>query len=145
MAKKEVKGFVLGSVKVNEDGEWMDVIHPTEEEETGWRIKLAGMGTKAYNVAESTFASRRLKGINIKSRKQIKQALENLDQATEDIQQNQRELLAEITLDWEGVFDEKGAAIPFTKELALQVYEEYSWLEQQVREFVSDRANFIKG
>lgn len=64
----------------------------------------------------------------------------------EDAEAQKKENLASFTLGWTGLLDEKGTEIPFTKQAALDLYQdpEMAWLVDQLDAALGDKELFIK-
>jgi hypothetical protein len=54
------------------------------------------------------------------------------------------DILAACTLGWAGVLTPAGEPIPCTQENARKLYENYPLVREQVDQFMSQRANFLK-
>ena len=53
------------------------------------------------------------------------------------------ELLVNGTIGWTAIIL-NGEDVPFSREAATRLYTKFSWIREQVDEFIGDRANFLK-
>ena len=67
-------------------------------------------------------------------------------QDPEEIEVQKKENLAAFTLGWKGYVDDSGAAVPFSKSAALDLYTdpEMAWLVDQLATALDDKELFIK-
>ncbi len=63
----------------------------------------------------------------------------------EDAEAQKKENLAAFTLGWKGLIDDKGVSIPFSKQAALDLYQdpEMAWLVDQLDTALGDKELFI--
>lgn len=115
-----------------EAGNVVEIEHPISGEDTGIRITVLGTDSKKYKdkVREQQQA-RFNKAARSRSRKSA-----NIGMSDEEAS----ELLAACTVSWSGV-KENGDEVPV--EQAARIYTKYSWIREQVDEFMGDRANFF--
>lgn len=106
-----------------------EIFHPVTGESTGIIIKLLGSDSKEWKQAARAIKARALK--------QGKKKLSD-----DEIEQMPFELLAAVTIGWEGV-EENGKKVKFTKEEAKRIYESVPVIAEQVDKFVGDRENFL--
>lgn len=59
-----------------------------------------------------------------------------------DLEEEQIERLAALTLRWENMTDQ-GKTVPCTAETARDLYRRHLWIREQVAEFVEERAHFF--
>lgn len=64
----------------------------------------------------------------------------------EDAEAQKKENLAAFTLGWKGLVNDEGAVIPFSKQTALEMYQdpEMAWLVEQLDTALGDKELFIK-
>ena len=60
----------------------------------------------------------------------------------EQIEQESIEMLAAVTQGWCGIVVD-GEEVAFSQDEAKKLYRRFSWITEQVDEFVSDRSNFL--
>ena len=113
-----------------EEGSWCELEHPVTGETLDIRIKLAGIDSKTYREAAR-------KQIN----KRLKKGLRKI--SVEDTEQEEIELLAACTLDWENV-EYEGKELECNPENVKFVYKEFPWIREQVDAFIADRGNYLK-
>ena len=113
-----------------EEGSWCELEHPVTGETLDIRIKLAGIDSKTYREAAR-------KQIN----KRLKKGLRKI--SIEDTEQEEIELLAACTLDWENV-EYEGNVLECNPENVKFVYKEFPWIREQVDAFIADRGNYLK-
>ena len=108
------------------------MLDPVEDTETDFKIKLAGLDSYIYRNWIKTSLNKRL----AKKKKR--------DFSFEESERSSVELLAALTLGWEGL-ELNGEDVPFSYEAALGLYSDPNnkWLREQVDEFVNDRSNFF--
>ena len=120
----------LSTEKLCDEGVWLTLEHPITGEPLPARIRLAGIDSKIYQQQIRKNQNKRLKRFRFKM-------------SSEEIENERLNLLAAITLEWEGVV-ENGQALECNTKNARHVYATYPWIREQVDEFAGDRANFIK-
>lgn len=64
------------------------------------------------------------------------------DRRAADLEEQQIERLAALTLRWENM-TEKGERLPCTAETARDLYRRHLWIREQVADFVEERAHFL--
>jgi len=123
----------LNTKELGEKGAELHLLHPATEEplfhnEKPVTIRLAGSDSNLFRKANAAIV-RRVQG------KKGKQTSEEFEAAV-------TEQLAAVTLGFSNlVFN--GEPAVFSKEKAIEIYEEYRWIREQVAEFVANRANFL--
>lgn len=106
-----------------------EIFHPVTGESTGIIIKLLGSDSKEWKQAARAIKARA-----------IKQGKKKL--SDEEMEQMPYELLASVTVGWEGL-EENGKKVKFSKEEAKRIYETVPIIAEQVDKFVGDRENFL--
>lgn len=130
-----MKEFDLQKIKeAQADDGWLDILHPQTGEKTPIRIHLAGPDSEVFRKAD-----RRIKNRNLAS---LQKRGNQTRLTTEQIEANSIELLKAITLGWDGV-TWGGAPLEFSPENVETLYTEFSFIREQVDEFVGDRQNFF--
>ena len=112
----------LYTVEKHEDGAELRVVSPLDGKLTDFYIRIQGIDSKAYRTAVRAYQRKLL--------------------AEEE--GGEAELLAAVTIGWRGLNDGK-AEVEFTKEKALQLYENSPNIATQLDRFLGDRKNFTKG
>lgn len=112
-----------------ETGAWMAVEHPvTGEIVEGTRIHLRGQDGQTYKSAYAKIMQK------YQGKKKLSASV---------IERQASELLAALTIGWEGI-ESGNKAIEFSFEAAADLYEQQPWLRDQIDRFVADRGNFAK-
>lgn len=64
----------------------------------------------------------------------------------EEQESDELEEIVASTLGWRELLDDEGNPIPYSADAARKLYEdrEYTWIREQVKEFLGQRANFIR-
>ena len=127
--------FDLASLGTKQDSVKMELLHPetnevlTDEEGNAFTISLLSSDTNKYKSEFSKV---------IKAANKTKH-----DMTTQEQEKKACDLLASITTDAYFVFDKK----PFTFSEAaiaeLYLKPQFTWLREQVEQFIRDRSNFI--
>jgi len=140
MSKLNLSQFDV--VNAAEEGAWMDVYTPSGEKSEA-RIKLLGTDSKVYRDRVRANLNSRL---NKKPGKR-----QDIDFDREE--RKGLELLAKMTITWEGIYNEEKdpdtgelveVEVVHSFESAIALYKQYPWIKEQVDEFVADRNNFLK-
>lgn len=105
-----------------------------EHKEPIW-IRLHGKDSDRYQKARRRLQNRRL-GHTLKTAAQMKVSAELLEE-------DELELLGEITAEWSPSIEEGGKAIECTPANAKAFYQRHRWVKEQVDSFINDRANFL--
>ena len=128
----------LNSLKplMADDGAVLNLVHPESEEVIeGMTITLLGQDSKVYRKLQmgkqQTALNRMAKG---------KKAI---DLDAEKLSEDSIEDLVKLTTAWTG-FALDGKNLELTPDNARMVYNEWSWIKEQVQEFVGNRANFFR-
>ena len=79
-----------------------------------------------------------------RSQQMLNQMRGNKKVDVDEAVKNSISLLSKLTLGWSGL-DFDGEELEFSREKAIWLYTEYSWIREQVDEFIADRSNFFKG
>ena len=122
----------LDTSKASEDGVWCDIENPATGDQTGIRIKVLGMDSKAYKDQTRKVQDRNLKK-GFRGMKNLK---------SETLENNRIELICVCTIDWENI-QYNGESVPCDFENKRWLYKEYPWIFDQVDEFIGDRGNFL--
>ena len=122
----------LDTSKASEEGVWCDIENPSTGEATGIRIKVLGMDSKAYKDQTRKVQDRNLKK-GFRGMKNLK---------SETLENNRIELICVCTVEWENVHY-NGEERPCDNENKRWLYKEYTWIFDQVDEFIGDRGNFL--
>ena len=123
--------------KAVSDGVWIDIVALgdmpdlgiAEGEATGLQVKVLSIYSKAWRDAQERVWGRR-----------------SMNKATaEEIDRNQAELLAAVTVDWKAFEDDDGNPLPCTRENVLKVFtsDGHRWIREQVDEAVAKKRLFF--
>lgn len=130
--------FDLNSLKpvMADDGAVLQIVHPeTEEVIDGMTITLLGQDSKVYRKIQLAKQQAALNRIS-KGKKAV-------DFDAEKLAEDSIDDLVKLTVSWEG-FTLDSKKLDCTPENVRKVYNEWSWIKEQVSEFVADRANFFR-
>jgi hypothetical protein len=116
----DIKG--LYTVEKHEDGAELRIVSPLDGELTDFYIKVQGIDSKAYRTAVRAIIA----------------------SYWPNEEGGEAELLAAVTIGWRGLNDGK-AEVEFSKERALQLYDNSPNIATQLDRFIADRKNFTKG
>lgn len=114
------------------DSNWITITDPRSGVNTDIRIRVNSPDSKEYQKLVHKLSNDRLKQMS--KRGSI---------TSEQVEQENIELLASNTLEWEGLTS-GGQAIPFSHQAAVDLYTRFKWLREQVDAFLGDRKNFFK-
>lgn len=138
----------LDSKTASTEGEWFgvrDISNTTAIKGPSGklvRLKLLGPDADIYRTLTRMQARKRL--------------LRNLDAVAEHLRDEKMaewiaeddeaviDVLAACTVEWEGVEDEKGNALPLTREIVAAFYRAFPIIKERVDLFISNRANFLR-
>lgn len=125
----------LNTAAVAEEGAELDVLHPVENIPIGVKIVLAGKDSDRFQKFVRKQANKRTS----KWRPGQK-----LSFTAEEQEQEKVDLLVACTISWSGVVM-NGEEIPFSPEAAKELYSNpgFSWLVEQIDEFIGDREHFL--
>ena len=114
------------------DEAWLTVLHPQTLEPTPIKIKVASPESESYKKVE-----RRIRNRNVALLKKSKSGL-----SAEALEASAMDLLVGVTVDWQGV-TWGNALLEFTPDNARMLYGKFSFIKEQVDEFIGDRASFF--
>jgi hypothetical protein len=118
------------------EGAWLTLVNPRGEDLMNngkpVRIKVLGKDSDAWEAVDNQQTNRRL------------QAGNRLKFTAEGFKADLWRKLAAITVEWEGVVLPGQTETPCTRENAGTLYKLFPDVRDQVDEFISDRANFLK-
>jgi len=121
-------GVFEESQNLAEEGQWMEVETPGGEG-TDIHLKLAGSDSSYYQ-----------KQIQTQQRKMLKK--KKFNKTPEEIENDNIELLAACTLDWQNVAY-KEESLDCTKYNVRWLYKAFQLIREQIDEFIGDRSNFL--
>lgn len=122
----------LDTSKTSESGVWMEIENPSTGEPLGIKFKVLGMDSKAYRDHQRKTQDRNIKK-GFRGLKQLK---------SETIENDKIELISACTVDWENVVY-AGEVLDCTRENCRWLYKQYTWIFDQIDEFIGDRGNFL--
>lgn len=117
----------------HEDGAEVSILNPSTGEDTGFKIRVLGVDSTAFQKAQRKIRMQAIKALTDKKEITIE------DEIASEIDH-----LVSITIGWSGI-EHEGKSKPFSVDACRQLYTDSPGLRQQVDRFVSDRRNFIKG
>lgn len=130
--------FDLNSLKPvkADDGAVLHIAHPESEEVIeGMTITLLGQDSKVYRKIQ---LAKQQAALN-----RISKGKRAVDLDAEKLAEDSIDDLVKLTVAWEG-FKLDDVKLDCTPENVRKVYNEWSWIKEQVSEFVADRANFFR-
>ena len=130
--------FDLNSLKpvMADDGAVLNIVHPeTEEVIEGMTVTLLGQYSKVYRKLQMSKQQAALNRIS-KGKKAV-------DFDAEKLAEDSIDDLVKLTTAWSG-FTLDGKDLECTPENVRTVYADWSWIKEQVQEFVGNRANFFR-
>lgn len=120
-----------------------DGAKPLKDEQTGEVITISLIGREAKEVQDFEYG---LRTERLNRSFKIKRGRHNADvDLNINAAQTERDtvaVLAKCTVDWTGIVVD-GESLPCTEDNANKLYERFSWLRDQVEDFVNDRSNFL--
>ena len=128
----------LNSLKplMADDGAVLNLVHPeTEEVIEGMTITLLGQDSKVYRKLQM--------GKQQAALNRMAKGKKAIDLDAEKLSEDSIEDLVKLTTAWTG-FALDGKDLELTPDNARMVYNEWSWIKEQVQEFVGNRANFFR-
>jgi hypothetical protein len=130
--------FDLNSLKpvMADDGAVLNIVHPeTEEVIDGMTITLLGQDSKLYRKIQ---LGKQQAALN-----RMAKGKKAIDLDAEKLSEDSIDDLVKLTTAWSG-FVLDGKDLDCTPENVRKVYTEWSWIKEQVQEFVGNRANFFR-
>lgn len=136
-AKQAVDLSSIDTVKGANEGFDVQIYHPGTNEDLGITIRVLGKDSDEFQK---------------KSREQSKKRMAKMSKGgfrstaavpVEEIERDGLELLAACTKSWDGIVVD-GKAVDCTQPNAIDIYERFPWIKEQVDTAIGDRANFIK-
>lgn len=126
--------FDLSALDASPDGSWLDVTHPiTGEPIPGMRILVA-----SFDAEQASAHKRKVQKKNLR---RTRQGDDDVD--PEEIERNALELLAAVTLGWEGLSLGAGVPLAFNPHNAAVVYQRFPWLRRQVDRHAASIGNYL--
>lgn len=132
----------LSALKIQEDGQRMDLRHPAtgeiltygDKNEKSMYLVIGSSDSETYKKAQRKVIDRRLK-----QQQKFRQVLLTAAQLEEEAMLS----LAEVTYD--GRVFLKGKEVSITPgQVAIDLYKEYPWIKDQANTFLEDRSNFLQ-
>lgn len=149
MKAKVIDLGTLDTRKACEQGAVLEVLHPIDRTPIGLKITLAGLDSDIYAKAANKIGAART-NINMtpQAMKRARQGrpAEVMPEDLEAQKEDAINLLASITLSWEGDIVLDGQPLPpCNYDNAAKLYARFPWLRADVDAFVHNRANFLAG
>ena len=130
--------FDLNSLKpvMADDGAILNIMHPeTEEVIEGMTVTLLGQDSKIYRKLQ---LGKQQAALN-----RMAKGKKALDLDAEKLSEDSIDDLVKLTTAWSG-FELDGSKLDCTPENVRKVYADWTWIKEQVQEFVANRANFFR-
>ena len=136
--KKGIDLSSIDTVKGANEGFDVQIYHPGTNEDLEITIRVLGKDSDEFQKVSRAQQKKRMA-------KMAKGGFRpgNTAPPPEEIERDGIELLAACTKAWSGVVID-GKAIECTKQNAIELYERFPWIKEQVDIAIGDRANFIK-
>jgi hypothetical protein len=134
----ELNMFDLNSLKPvkADDGAVLEIAHPESEEIIeGMTITLLGQDSKLYRKIQ---LGKQQAALN-----RMAKGKKAIDLDAEKLSEDSIDDLVKLTTAWSG-FVLDGKDLDCTPENVRTVYSDWSWIKEQVQEFVGNRANFFR-
>jgi hypothetical protein len=126
----------LDTVTLANEGVVCTIFDPATEDDTEIKITVLGEDSDVYQREQ-----RRLSVKNVDAA--LKGKRDRAERIVDQGEEHLPKLLAACTLGWEGI-TRGGQPFLFSKANALWLYENVPVVREQVRDFVRERANFLK-
>lgn len=122
-----------------EEGSWLAIEHPVTGEPLTTdgkpvRMLLLGRDSAAYRKAAHKAQDARLRNAGRSG------GLRNL--SSESLEREGMRVLAACVVRWEGIVVD-GEPLEFSPAAALELFDRFDWIRQQVDSFIEDRSNFL--
>jgi hypothetical protein len=138
MKKKGIDLSSIDTVKGANEGFDVQIYHPGTNEDLGVTINILGKDSDEFLKVSRAQSKKRMAKMTKGG------GFRNVQIPIEEVERDGLELLAACTKSWSGVI-ENGKVIECNKDNAIDLYERYPWVKEQVDTAMGDRANFIKG
>lgn len=113
----------------------VQIYHPGTNEDLGITIKVLGKDSDEFRKISQAQSKKRMAKIS-------KAGFRNSNVPLEEIERDGLELMAACTKAWTGVVID-GKALECNAVNAIELYERFPWIREQVDLAIGDRANFI--
>lgn len=121
---------------LSEKGVAMAVKNPVNGQEMpGVEITLKGLDSEVFRKLTRKFADKRIEGM-MKGRRGVATLTSSM------MEDEQVQVLTACTIGWKGLVM-NGKPFEFSPANAKTLYNQFSWLRDQVDEFINDRKNFL--
>ena len=132
---KKIDLSTIDTVKGSNEGFNVQIYHPGTNEDLDITITVLGKDSDAFQRISRAQNKKRMA-------KMQKGGFRNTTVPIEEIEQDGINLLAACTTGWTSIVIE-GKEIEFSTDNAIQLYQQYPWIKEQVDIAIGDRANFI--
>lgn len=126
----------LSKLKLSNDSIEMPLCSPVDGAKLeGIKLFVIGQDSKEFQTKVRALKQKAIK-------KAPKGDLSKLN--AEDDEEIALQIIACSLTGWDGI-EENGKTLEYNEDNAVYLLKEYPWVRDQIKEYISDRANFIKG
>lgn len=125
--------------KAAEQGALCHLVNPAtneklyQDDKSPVGIQVHGSDSSKYRKAQRTLNNKRLEN-------QFKKRSQKI--TMEQLEEDSLELLVAVTVGWQGIVVD-GEPLEFSEKNCRELYTRFTWIREQVDEFVTDRSNFL--
>lgn len=135
--KKDQQGFDLSGLETKETAT-MEPVHPKTMQPL-----VDGEGNKVTITVYGPDSEQRRKLDRKATNRRLKQAKAGrINVTAEELEAEAMEVLVNCTVDWENIALD-GKVLECNEKNVRKVYNQYSWLREQVDDFINDDSNFL--
>jgi hypothetical protein len=124
--------------EIAEAGHEFELRLPGSKEKTGAFIKVRGEQSKVVK----SYTRKTIEGLQAKNSRKRKGDNDAFDLSMEEAEEMAVEAAVVRIIDWRGI-ELEGKAVPFSKENAIRILTEHSWIREQVQDEASEQLNFL--
>jgi len=129
----------LSTLKIDNEPADLQLLNPKTGEKTDIILHCVGLDSDQFKAVDRQLSKKRL--IDAQRKGGIKRVIQQAD--FEQIEEDDCQRLAACISGWKNL-QEGDKAVKFSTAACIEILKKYPWIKDQVQEFVSDRANFIK-
>lgn len=129
----------LSTLKIDNEPATLVLVHPVSGEKLDIEMQCVGLDSDQFKAVDRQLSKKRM--MEAQRQGNVKKIVRSFD-FDQDEEDNLTRLAACIC-GWKNVIENE-KQVKFTKDAAVDVMKKYPWIKDQIADFVSDRANFIK-
>lgn len=129
----------LSTLKIDSEAADLVLNNPKTGEKTDMVLHCVGTDSEQFKAIDRALAKKRM--LDAQKKGGMKRVIQQADFA--DIEEDDCQRLAACITGWKNIF-ENDAELEYSQKNCIHILKEYPWIKDQVTEFVSERANFIK-